>query len=142
MSASKPDVSRRTFLRAATLGVASAAVPLGSLEGAAAAQSPASASASMTRSSFAPHLHRSFRMTADGHTARVSLVEVSDLVGATTRGDEHRFSLLFRAAPHHRAEHGIHRFSRAGFGSMDLFVVPVGRGVDARHYQAVVTRYT
>lgn len=143
MSVPKHGVSRRTFLRAATLGIASAAVPLVSTEGARAATAATTRTSmpTLTRSSFAPHLHRSFRVTAaDGRAFSATLVEVSDLVGVPTQGDEGRFSLLFRARPHPHARHGIHELSRASFGSLDLFVVPVGRGVDHQHYQAVVNR--
>jgi hypothetical protein len=135
-----PDVSRRTFLRAAGLGVAAAAIPLGSVDRAVAA-TPAAALA-LRRSSFLPHLNRSFMVrTAGGRAFMATLVEVADLRGASTSGEEGRFSLLFRTRRHSDATHGVHRLSRAGsHGSLDLFVVPVGRGVDHQHYQAVVNR--
>jgi hypothetical protein len=147
MSAPRHGVSRRMFLRAATVGAAAAAIPVTLLEhagaatGAARATGAAGAAATMTRSAFAPHLRQSFRVrTADGRTFQATLVEISDLVGASTAGEERRFSLLFRAQRHPDARHGVHQLGRAGFGSLDLFVVPVGRGVDHQHYQAVVNR--
>ncbi|MFL6137940.1 MAG: DUF6916 family protein [Frankiaceae bacterium] len=141
MSASGRSLSRRTLLRAATLGAAMAAIPLDPLGRASASLVASPATAGLTRSSFTPHLHRPFRLrTADGRTFGTTLVEVSDLLGASTSGDEGRFSLLFRAEPCSAARHGTHRLSRAGFGSLDLFIVPIGRGVDHQHYQAVVNR--
>jgi hypothetical protein len=143
MSAPEHGLSRRTLLRAATLGVASAAIPLGSTgrAGAVTAATARTPTPTLTRSSFTPHLHQSFRVVAgDGRAFGATLVEVCDLAGASTRGDEGRFSLLFRARPHRDAQQAVHQLSRARFGSVDLFVVPVGRGVDHQHYQAVVNR--
>lgn len=92
------------------------------------------------RSRFTPHRGATFRMTGAGADVKVVLTEISDLRPTVRPDDENRFSLMFVAPMGHSAADGIRKFSRAGFGDIDLFVSPVGRSAKARHYQAIINR--
>lgn len=143
------DVSRRTFLRTATLVATVAALPVLALEPSAVAapgRRPGriplgTAHPTLTRSAFTPHLHATFRLSGATGTYDATLVEISDLAGASVPGDELRFSLLFRVPRQATARHGVHRVHRPGFGALDLFIGPVDRGVRARCYEAVVNHH-
>jgi hypothetical protein len=95
---------------------------------------------SLARSRFAPFVGAAFRLTGDGDDAEVVLTDVGDLRPVTRTGDERRFSLLFTARRGRLAADGIRTLSSDRFGTVRLFVSPVGRGGQARHYQAVINR--
>lgn len=96
--------------------------------------------AHLRRSTFAPHVGSGFSVGRVGsQPLAVKLTEVSDVTGAA--GQEDAFSLLFtagrRSAP---LEAGIYRFEHPRIGRFSLFMSPVGRGVYARDYQAIINR--
>lgn len=92
------------------------------------------------RSRFTAFRGATFRMTGAGDDVRVVLAEISDLRPAVRPDDEDRFSLMFVAPGSHSAADGIRKFSRPGFGEINLFVSPVGRSAKVRHYQAIINR--
>jgi hypothetical protein len=124
---------RRTVLGSALAGSALAlAGGWGSSAEARAARS------GLARSTWARQRGRRFTMSLGGTSAAVTLVSVDDLSGASS-GAPGRFSLVFRTATLDVPD-GIARLRRRRFPAADLFVTQVDRGVEARHYQAVVNR--
>jgi hypothetical protein len=126
-------ISRRAFGRGSAALVLLTAVPL-SL----AARS--AASAQWGRSRFTPWLGATFRMTGAGDDVDVVLSEIGDLRPVARTQDEARFSLMFSAPAGHAPTSGIRTISRDGFGSIDMFVTPVGPESGDRPYQAVINR--
>jgi hypothetical protein len=92
------------------------------------------------RSRFTPFRGATFQMASGTDAVDVVLTEISELKPVLRPDDEKRFALLFVAARDHAPADGIRTFRRAGFGEIDLFVSPVGRPVNAVHYQAIVNR--
>jgi hypothetical protein len=125
------ELDRRTLLRAGAL------VPLvGVVAGLA---GPAEAASSpYSRSTWMPHVGKTFTLTSSGQTSRGVLVSVGNLAGAPA-GAASRFSLDLRitSGP---APSGPTSLSRSGFGSASLFLSPVDRGAVDLHALAVVNR--
>ena len=126
-----PELDRRTVLRAGAL------VPLvGLLTGLA---GPAeAATAPYSRSTWTPHVGKTFALAWSGTTSTAVLVAVGNLVGAPA-GAASRFSLDLRLTSG-AAPSGPTTLSRSGFGSASLFLSPVDRGAVDLHALAVVNR--
>ncbi|GAA1925137.1 DUF6916 family protein [Nocardioides marmoribigeumensis] len=126
-----PELDRRTVLRLGAL------VPVvGLVTGLAA---PAEAAASpYSRSTWSPHVGKTFALSWKGGTATAVLVAIGDLTGAPA-GAVTRFSLDLRVASGGTPT-GATTLSRNGFGSVSLFLSPVDRGVTDIHALAVVNR--
>jgi hypothetical protein len=67
-------------------------------------------------------------------------VDIGDLKPVHAPDDERRFSLVFEATSALATGQGTYRVGRDGFGTVDLFLVPVDRGAEHHLYQAVVNR--
>jgi hypothetical protein len=128
-------MSRRMFLRGG------AAFALLALAPAAWARSTRAASAdSLTRSRFTPHLGARFRMSGAGPSIDVVLTEINDLVPVLRSEDPDRFALLLEAPADQPRTEGIRTFHNDAMGDVNLFVSSVDRGIDARHYEAIINR--
>jgi hypothetical protein len=133
-------VSRRTVLRTgATLVVAGAFAAL-LPEDAFAVTTASARQLPMTRDAFEQLLGTTLRMRGNGSAYVVTVVSVDDIKPASATGDRHRFAVTFRGSRRHVADQGVYTLSAAGRRGFDLLVVPVDRGVAARHYQAVINR--
>ncbi|WP_338185029.1 hypothetical protein [Jatrophihabitans sp.] len=142
-------LSRRGFLAGTATGLLVVAVPVESVSSevaAKAASTPAAGGAwrptgaqrpVLIRDAFTPLLHQHFQLRSDGPPRAVALVEIADLAGSPA-GDEARcFSLIFEAKPGNPVEAGM-RTVHAGRHSVELFLVPVGRGIHLQRYQAII----
>lgn len=124
-------ISRRTFARGSAALALLTAVPLALAERSA---------APWDRSRFTPWIGSTFRMSGAGQDVDVVLTEVGDLSPVAKPDDASRFSLVFAAPAGHTRTDGIRTFSRDGFGTMALYVSPVGPDTEDRPYQAVINR--
>ena len=127
--------SRRSVLGVVALSTLSLAAPPAR---ASAAGRKGGARLRLVRSAFTPHVGSRFTLTVPGASTTTRLSAVDDLGTVLRRNDPHRFSLLFRADERLPGGQGIFRVHRSGAGDIDLFVVPVDRGVRGHHYQAIV----
>lgn len=122
------DVTRRRVLQTGGLAAASVLVPVGT---AAAAKS----TNLMSRSRFSGLVGSTFTLSGDGTSWPCKLTDVADLLGAPA-GADGRFRLTFTTTGAGPGQ-GVRAFSRPGFTSTELFVVPD----DARRqYVAIVNR--
>lgn len=85
---------------------------------------------------FTPHLESSFAASppeGDGFT--LELVDVCRGAGGPMR---EQFTVTFAGGPNPPVRQGIVHLDHVALGALDLFLVPVGPGVDGRHrYEAV-----
>jgi len=139
-------ISRRAVLRLAAVASAAVALPFEWTQSSWAATRSTSSLATtshpgkLSRIHFARFVGSTMRMTGGGHSRKVVLAAVDDIAAAPAR-DPNRFAVLFRTRRSSAAmPQGVYRFRHSTFGSVDLFVVPVDRGVRARYYQAVINR--
>jgi hypothetical protein len=79
-------------------------------------------------------------MSGDGPDVTVVLTEINDLVPVMRADDQNRFALLLEAPADYPVIEGIRTLRHAAFGDVTLYVSSVDRGVDARHYEAVINR--
>ena len=92
--------------------------------------------ATLTDSSFEPHLNAVFTMSSGDQCVDVELIAVRRLgQGADAARDP--FSVLFRGPAAPLLPQGIYTLSRAGFGACDLFVVAIGPDGTGLQYEAV-----
>jgi hypothetical protein len=130
-------ISRRGFLAGAATVAAVAVLPVATAAHAGAA-TLAKAPATLTRSTFTPLLQSSFKMlNAAGRSVTVVLSEIDDL-SAASAGSETRFSLMFDGPTKSALPSAVYSLRSSGLATFSLFLVPVDRGVVARHYQAVI----
>jgi hypothetical protein len=130
-------ISRRGLFRLAAVVGAAVALPVELTQSAGAT---AASSVKLTRANFARYVGTTMRMTGSGFSGNVVLSSV-DNIAAAPANDANRFTVLFKTtASSTTAVQGIYTFRQSSFGSVDLFVVPVDRGVNARYYQAVINR--
>jgi hypothetical protein len=117
------DLTRRSMLR----GVATAAVTvpvLSALEsGSALAATP------LSRSAFDAGKAKAFRVSGHGSSALLRLVTVEDLP-YSSKGDQRRFSLIFRTMHGRKPHTGTWTFRHPTMGTFRMFVSPVGQGSD------------
>ena len=128
-------VSRRTFTGGSVALALLSAIPVSLARAAVAARSP------LARSRFTPFLGATFRMTGaadNADDADVVLAEISDLPPVARANDDRRFAVVFTAPHGHGPADGTRTFSHNGFGTVDLFVSPVGASAEARHYEAII----
>jgi hypothetical protein len=119
--------------RRAMLGAGAAAVLSASLGWAVPAEAVSPARL-YRRSRFVPLVGRSWRLVGDTGRWRVTLVDISDLMGAP-RGDQGQYRLTFRTSRRGPAQ-GSYRLVRAGFTDTPMFLVSTDD--ERRTYQAVV----
>ncbi len=98
-----------------------------------------------TSETFTPHLHRTFRVSADSATALdLTLIEVTELGSGSGRGNEAAagrvpFSLVFRGPLQPVLPQRTYRVEHDGIGAFDLFLVPIGPDAEGMRYEAVFT---
>lgn len=129
------SLSRRALLRNGAAVALLSAVPLSLTH-----RVSAAFGADLTRSTFTPLLGQTLRMTSGGHTVKVVLSEINDLLPTTRAGDENRFSLIFAAPKDEARSQGIEEFRHPEIGKMAMFVAPIDRGTQAVRFEAVVNR--
>lgn len=91
-----------------------------------------------TYEGFAGHLHGSFTVGLGTSTVEMTLVQASKGQPRDWEGlRKEPFSLVFKCANPVILPQRTYPFQRPGFGTMDIFIVPVGRERDGIVYQAV-----
>jgi hypothetical protein len=136
-------MSRRAFVRGGAGVALLAAAPSAWAHSAVAARrrSLSAGGTSLTRSRFEPALGATLRMTGGGgDDVDVVLTEISDLSPVLRAEDPDRFSLLLVAPRDHRPTASTRTLRHDSIGEVSLFVSPVGRGVRAVRYEAVINR--
>lgn len=149
------SLSRRVFLRAASVLGLSAVIPgglksiaFGQQAGASSAgfQIPAEALesrlAQIDRETFAQTLNTTYRFVVDGRKIKMSLIRVIDLraAGVKENGGE-SFSLIFRGPFEGALPQGTYSVKHDRFGKISLFIVPGDKtGADGLHYEATFNR--
>jgi len=87
---------------------------------------------------FAKHLNSTFRIRIDeSQTVESQLTEVSELLLSPK---QERFSLVFRTSNDFFLGQGQRPFEHDVMGKFELFLVPIGRGEDGTHYEAIFNR--
>jgi len=75
---------------------------------------------------------------ADGATRDLELVEVRDLGRRrTAEGELSNYALTFLARTPEALPQGTYRLTHPALGSMDVFVVPIGRDAAGVRYEAI-----
>lgn len=125
------EISRRSLLQAGAISAAFASVFIAE---------PADAATTtknlLSRSRFQQYLNSGFTLASGTAKWSATLIQVGDLVPTVVANDDNRFSLTFRtdkAGP----TQGTYTFSRPGFTSTSLFVIP---DPTRRYFQAVINR--
>jgi hypothetical protein len=122
------EVTRRRILQSGTLAAASVLVPVGTA-------TAVKTTNLLSRSRFAGLVGSSFTLSSGGRSYACRLTVVGDLVGAPA-GDDARFRLTFTTSAAGPGQ-GVHAFSRPGFASTSLFVIP---DPARQQYVAIVNR--
>lgn len=87
---------------------------------------------------FSGHENSKFLMHyGDAQTAELELISVTD-VGSAPR--QAQFSLVFKGPQNGPAAQNIFRLEHEKLGTLDLFLVPIGRDKDGLTYEAVFNR--
>ena len=93
----------------------------------------------LTLEMFAAEVNNTFRMHYGGpEPAPLELISATDL-GSTPR--QIQFSLIFRAPGDAPLRQGVYRVDHDKIGSIDLFLVPIGKDANGVEYQAVFNRF-
>jgi hypothetical protein len=95
----------------------------------------------LTVSHFRPHVGSRFRLQADD-VLDVGLLEVDDLggrSGGSPEGPRAPFSLVFLGPRDPVLPQRIYRLEHEELGTLDLFLVPIGRDDAGVRYEAVFT---
>lgn len=91
-----------------------------------------------TYEGFAPHINQTFSVDLGTATVEMTLTQATKGRPQTWEGlRKEPFFLLFKCAKPVVLPQRMYRFASAGFGPMDIFIVPVGREPDGVVYQAV-----
>lgn len=94
--------------------------------------------ADLTVATFEPHVGDRFQLARDGHPpfeAELTVARSLDSVPTQVQ-----FSLQFRAPLTAPVEQGIFRVGHPSLGSLDVFLVPIGRSEAGLVYEAVFNR--
>jgi len=87
---------------------------------------------------FAPFLNQTFSVGVGASTVEMTLVQATKGKPQHYEGlRKEPFSLIFKCASPVILPQKMYAFQKPGFGSMDIFIVPVGRENDGVVYQAV-----
>lgn len=89
-------------------------------------------------SSFSEHLNTKFRVRPDDSTVIETELIVAEDGGSTPR--QERFSLTFRGPHEPYLPQHIYRIEHDQMGTLELFLVPIGRDEDGFQYEAVFNR--
>jgi len=134
------EISRRTVLGAGAALVGGLVVGLDAapaVAGGAArpAPKPAHPASSLARSHYTSSVGKTFTITRDGHSHRVTLKRIVNVEGATKKQADSCFNLIFTARS--RLPEGIYTVTRRGVPSHHLFLGSLGHGTAL---QALVNR--
>jgi hypothetical protein len=97
----------------------------------------------LSLSDFLAHVHQRFELTReDGEPVGLELIEAKPLGtrgGPSAGGAREPFSLIFRGPSQAGLAQQIHSLEHEAFGTLDLFLVPLGAEGDPEgtHYQAI-----
>ena len=89
-------------------------------------------------SSFSEHLNTKFRIRPDDSTVVETELMVAADVGSTPK--QERFSLVFHGPQQPFLVQRMYRIEHDEMGTLDLFLVPIGRDEDGFKYEAVFNR--
>ncbi len=90
----------------------------------------------MRREDFEPHLNTTFELLrGEGEPLELELVEITGGEGAFA--NSYSFSLVFRGGPHFTLQQHIFTLEHDRLGTLDLFLVPIGRDPGGFRYEAV-----
>lgn len=90
----------------------------------------------MSHEDFEPHLNTTFRLLrGEAEPLELELVEITGGEGAFE--NSYSFSLVFRGGPHFTLQQHIFTLEHDRLGTLDLFLVPIGRDPDGFRYEAV-----
>ncbi len=91
-----------------------------------------------TIDTFSGHVNTKFLMHyGDSQTAELELLSVTD-VGSSAR--QIQFSLVFLGPSEAPIAQGIYRIGHDKLGTLDLFLVPIGRDTIGVRYEAIFNR--
>lgn len=147
-------LSRRKFLKAGTLVILSAGVPLKVVAGKSPdplgsnllSRSPLDDARSLTLAAFSAQLNTAFRVAAEGSKAlSLELIEVNDLRTAAVKQSaamvgRECFSTIFLGPRHLPLKQNAFAFEHRTLGKFNLLLVPIGYGKQGRLYEAVFNR--
>jgi hypothetical protein len=89
----------------------------------------------LTKEAFAENLNTKFRIPVQGGSAaELELVEVVETMATPSR---QQFSVFFRGPLDYMLPQAIYRMEHEKMGTIDLFIVPIGKEPDGFHYEAV-----
>lgn len=87
---------------------------------------------------FTKHLNTRFRIQlSEAETLEAELIEISEHLVSPR---QERFAITFRTANETLLSQGLRRLVHDQMGSLDLFLVPIGRDEEATYYEAVFNR--
>jgi len=99
-----------------------------------------------THATFARHLNTTFRVRTDSSSFALKLTKVTDLKTTAKTPEKiagrESFSLLFVGPGDSALPQETYTIEHAALGKFSLFLVPVGKGVNATkgHHEAIVIR--
>ena len=92
----------------------------------------------LTVDQFRPLVNQVFSVRIDGAAEYpLTLLDASLLPRTTHPAERASFSLRFKGPAAHRLPQSIHALSKEGFGSLEVFLVPVGADERNIYYQAI-----
>jgi hypothetical protein len=93
----------------------------------------------LTMDSLAAQLNTKFRINVEPEkTDELELVEVQ--AHGDVPGQTERFSALFRGDANRLLPQSTYRMEHEGFGSVEIFIVPIRRDGEGIYYEAVFNR--
>jgi hypothetical protein len=137
-------MSRREFIRAAAVTLASGVLLASGGQLLMDWRLPQVSGWALQRSMFASQLNETFQVRQNSVTLPLQLVDVRDLPAIgharTSKDVEQSFALLFRGSSDAILSQGTYTFERAGIESFLLFIVPMSAEEGANYYEAIFNR--
>ena len=94
---------------------------------------------SLTQETFKENLNSAFTLQiGEDKSLVLELIDCNDL-GSTEIQDQ--FSLIFRGPGDPYLQQMIYSLRHEKLGELSLFLVPVGKGADGFHYEAIINRF-
>ena len=87
---------------------------------------------------FSQHVHTQFVVRIDASTSIA--IELASTIERPTAPDFECFSLLFLGPESPLLRQGLHSLEHPTLGTLDLFLVPIGKGARGVSYEAVFNR--
>ena len=91
----------------------------------------------LTRSHFEPHIGDVFTITGSDPSLSLTLKSAKPLGTALREGGAFALNFVGPAAP--LLQQSIYPLRHAAFGTLDLFIVPIGKDKDGIVYEAIFT---